>query len=87
MDDLTKCLYDFVCTRRMGSVHTDPEYREASRVVDMQTEKLEETLSQEQKRELNRLLGDISALSCIEDVHLFRAALRLARELGRVGTA
>ena len=84
MDDLTKCLYDFVCTRRMGSVHTDPEYREASRVVDMQTEKLEQALSQEQKRELNRLLGDITALSCIEDEHLFRAALRLARELSWV---
>ena len=87
MDDLTRWLYQFVCERRMGSVHTDPEYREASRVVDMQTEKLEQALSQEQKRELNRLLGDISALSCIEDVHLFRAALRLARELARVGAA
>ena len=87
MDDLTRCLYDFVCTRRMGSVHTDPEYREASRVVDMQTEKLEESLSQEQKRELNQLLSSVTALDCIQDEHLFRAALRLARELGRVGAA
>lgn len=85
MDDLTKWLYQFVCERRMGSVHTDPEYREASRMVDMQTEKLEETLSQEQKRELNRLLSSVTALDCIHDEHLFRAALRLARELGRVG--
>lgn len=81
MDDLTKCLYDFVCTRRMGSVHDDPEYREASQSVDLQTEKLEENLSGEQKRELSRLLDDITALSCIESEHLFRAALGLAREL------
>lgn len=88
MDDLTKWLYQFVSERRMGSVHTDPVYKEASRVVDMQTEKLEETLSQEQKRELNRLLDNITALSCIEDEHLFRAALGLARELSRtVGAA
>lgn len=85
MDDLTKCLYDFVCTRRMGSVYDDPEYREASQSVDLQTEKLEEALSQEQKRELNQLLSSVTALDCIHDEHLFRAALRLARELGRVG--
>jgi len=85
MDDLTKWLYQFVSERRMGSVHTDPEYKEASRVVDMQTEKLEETLSQEQKRELNRLLSSVTALDCIQDEHLFRATLHLARELGRVG--
>ena len=85
MDDLTKCLYQFVSERRMGSVYADPEYTEASRVVDMQTEKLEETLSQEQKRELNRLLSSVTALDCIHDEHLFRAALRLSRELERVG--
>lgn len=84
MDDLTKCLYQFVSERRMGSVYADPEYTEASRVVDMQTEKLGETLNQEQKRELNRLLANITALGCIEDEHLFRAALGLARELGRM---
>lgn len=85
MDDLTKWLYQFVCERRMGSVHTDPEYREASRVVDMQTEKLGETLSQEQKRELGRLLDSMNALDFIQDEHLFQAALGLARELDRVG--
>lgn len=87
MDDLTKCLYQFVSERRMGSVHIDPEYTEASRMVDMQTEKLEETLNQEQKRELNRLLSSITALGCIEDEHLFRAVMRLARELSRMGVA
>lgn len=85
MSDLMKCLYEFVCKQRMGSVYGDPEYREASQCVDRQTEKLEETLSQEQKRELNRLLDDMMALSSIEDEYLFRAALRLARELDRVG--
>lgn len=81
MDDLTKCLYDFVCTRRMGSVYDDPEYREASQSVDLQAEKLEETLSQEQKRELNRLMDEMTALDCIQNEHLFQATLGLAREL------
>lgn len=85
MTDLMKCLYDFVCTRRIGSIYGDPAYREASLHVDQQTEKLVENLSQEQKRELSRLLDSMNALSCIEDEHLFQAALRLARELSWVG--
>ena len=83
MDDLTRCLYDFVCEHRMGSVHGDPEFREASLTVDMQTKRLEETMTQEQKQELKLLLDEMEALSCLEDKHLFRASLRLAGELAR----
>lgn len=82
MTDLMKCLYDFVCTRRMGSIYGDPAYREASLHVDQQTKNLVENLSQEQKRELNRLLDSVNALSSIEIEHLFQATLGLARELG-----
>ena len=36
MDDLTRCLYDFVCEKRMGSIYQDPEYEEMSRSVGLQ---------------------------------------------------
>ena len=28
MDDLTKCLYEFVCRKRLGSLAVDEEYQE-----------------------------------------------------------
>lgn len=83
MDDLTKCLYEFVCKQRMGSVYADPEYTEAARSVELQTEKVREGMSREQWRELNHLLDSMNAQSSIECEHLFRAALGLARELNR----
>lgn len=85
MDDLTKCLYQFVSERRMGSIFTDPKYTEISLSIDMQTERVKEGLDAMQRKELNRLLDSMNALSCIESEHLFQAALGLARELSRVG--
>lgn len=85
MDDLTKCLYDFVCEKRMGSIHQDPEYTEMSTSVDIQTEKVQKDMSKEQLRELRVLLDSMNAMSCIEHEYLFQATMRLARELGRVG--
>lgn len=85
MDDLTKWLYQFVCERRMGSVYADPKYMEVSHDVDLQTEKVKKDLDEAQRRELSRLLDSMNALDCIQDEHLFRATLHLARELGRVG--
>lgn len=84
MDDLTKCLYDLVCKKRMGSVHQDPEYAEMSTSVDLQTEKIEKDMSKEQLRQLRLLMDDMIALSSIENEHLFQATLRLARELNGV---
>lgn len=86
MDDLTNWLYQFVCERRMGRVYDDPEYAEASRSVDLQTEKLKKVLGETEWKELDRLLNSRNALSSIEDEYLFQATLGLVRELGRVGT-
>ena len=85
MDDLTSCLYQFVCERRMGRVRDDPEYAEASRSVDLQTEKLKKLLGETEWKELDRLLSSMNALSSIENEYLFQATLGLVRELGRVG--
>lgn len=81
MDDLTKCLYGFVCRQRMGSVYDDPEYEEVSHSVELQTKKARKSMSEEQLQELDLLLETISAHHSIENEYLFQAALRLAGEL------
>lgn len=81
MDDLTKCLYDFVCEKRMGNMCQDPEYKEVSHSVELQTEKFKQGLDTEQQMELQLLLEIISAYYSIENECLFQQALGLAREL------
>lgn len=81
MDDLTKCLYDFVRAKRMGSICQDPEYEEMSRSVELQVKKVQSAASEDQQIELQVLLESISAQSSIENEHLFQASLGLAREL------
>lgn len=81
MDDLTRCLYDFVCEKRMGSIYQDPEYKEMSRSVELQLKKVQQTMGTEQQIELQLLLENLSAQSSIENEHLFQASLKLAREL------
>lgn len=81
MDDLTRCLYDFVCEKRMGSIYQDPEYGEMSRSVELQLKKVQQTMGTEQQIELQLLLENLSAQSSIENEHLFQASLKLAREL------
>ena len=81
MDDLTKCLYDFVRANRMGSICQDPEYEEMSRSVELQLKKVQQTMGTEQQLELQLLLENLSAQSSIENEHLFQASLGLAREL------
>lgn len=81
MDDLTRCLYDFVCEKRMGSIYQDPEYEEMSRSVELQLKKVQQTIGTEQQVELQLLLENLSAQSSIENEHLFQASLKLAREL------
>lgn len=87
MNDLTKCLYDFVQERRMGEIHADPEYAEVSLGVDLQLKKVQQALGngKAQQVELQLLLESISALNSIECEHLFQVALRLSQELKRVG--
>lgn len=81
MDDLTKCLYDFVLAKRMGSICQDPEYEEISRSVELQLKKVQQNMGTEQQMELRILLENLSAQSGIENEHLFQMSLKLAREL------
>ena len=81
MDDLTKCLYEFVHLHRMGSLFLDPEYDEISHQVDLQEDKVRSFLDREQRRELSQLLFHLAALNAIENEHLFRSVLELSREL------
>lgn len=86
MDDLTKYLYDFVCKKRMGSIYQDPEYEEAVRSVELQSQKVRSGMDEKQTMEFNILMDSMAALSSIESEHLFLAALRLTRELDRVSS-
>ena len=81
MDDLVKCLYDFVQTHRMGSLHDNEEYQEYTKSAKLQKERVREYLTEEQQIELNLLVDAINAQDSIESEHLFRAALALSKEL------
>ena len=82
MDDLEKCLYEFVQTRRMGGLHDDEEYKEYTKDIKLQEERVREYLTEEQQIELNLLVGAITAQDSIEREYLFQSALALSRELG-----
>lgn len=81
MDDLVKCLYEFVWTHRMGSLHEDEEYEKHTHDVKLQEKRVREYLTEEQQIELNLLVDTISSQDSIENGHLFQAALALSREL------
>lgn len=81
MDDLMKCLYEFVQTHRMGGLYQDPEYRDRTSAAEVQGNRVRELLDQEQRRELDRLIDKITEQDSIVNEHTFRAALGLAREL------
>lgn len=88
MNDLTKCLYDFVQEHRMGEVHMDPEYVEACRGVELECKKIQQALGDDEamQTELRLLLSSISDQNSIECEHLFQITLRLSRELVHLGT-
>lgn len=81
MNDLVKCLYEFMITKRLGSVWDDLEYTEMVRTVEMQMKRVEQTLTKDQQQEVQTLLEEISAQNSIESEHRFQASLGLAREL------
>lgn len=81
MDDLTRCLYEFVCEKRMGSLSGDEEYAEAVRGVKLQWDKLASYLDEQQQLELHTLVDTLTAQGSITNEHLFQAALSLSREL------
>lgn len=87
MDDLIKCLYQFTLEHRMGSLHDDPAYGESAFDGEIQRKRPRESLDQEQQKELDRLLDKLTLQNSITDEHIFRAALRLARELNALAGA
>lgn len=81
MDDLVKCLYEFVQTRRMGSLHDDEEYKKYTSAIKSQEERIREYLPKEQREELSQLVDAITFQDSIKSEHLFQATLALSREL------
>ena len=81
MDDLTRCLYQFACERRMRNLSTDMEYQGAALAVRTHEEQVSAYLDEEQRRELHALIDAITVQDSIENAHIFQAALFLAREL------
>lgn len=81
MDDLTRCLYEFVCDRRLGSLSENPEYMEAVLSAERQQKRVASYLNEEQRLELDVLTTMIAAQGDITSEHLFQAALALSREL------
>ncbi len=84
MDDLTKCLYEFVCRKRLGSLAVDEEYQETLQSIEQQRVKVEAYLDKERQWELRLLIDSVAGQGSIEGEHLFQAALSLYRELMRL---
>ena len=81
MNGLAGCLYQFVLENRLERLKSDREYQQGVREVNLQIERIEEDLTVEQRRELHRLIDQISVQNSIEGEHIFLAALALSREL------
>lgn len=81
MDDLMKCLYEFMLERRLGSLHEDPEYGQAAFDEKIQEKRVQECLDEKQRKEVDRLFDMRTVQDSIVNEHIFRAALRLFREL------
>ena len=81
MNDLTRCLYEFVCEKRMGGLSEDKEYIEAVLGAEQQEKRVASYLSDDQRRDLRALMDTVAARSDITCEHLFQAALALSREL------
>lgn len=84
MDDLTRCLYEFVCEKRLGSLSEDQEYMETVLGAERQQKRVAACLSEEQQLELETLTALTAAQGDITNEHLFQAALSLSRELRRL---
>lgn len=81
MDDLTRCLYEFVCEKRLGRLSEDKEYIESVLCTERLEEQVASYLDGEQQRELRALIDTLSAQGDVTGEHLFQAALSLSREL------
>ena len=52
MDELTRCLYEFVCEKRLGSLSEDQEYIDAVLGAERQEKRVASYLSKEQQLRL-----------------------------------
>lgn len=81
MDDLMRCLYEFVRERRMGRLSEDKKYVEAVLGAERYQKRLAACLTGEQQSELDKLTAMIASQGEITGEYLFQAALSLSREL------
>ncbi|USF28130.1 hypothetical protein N510_003089 [Firmicutes bacterium ASF500] len=81
MNGLARYLYQFVLENRLDSLKSDKEYQKCIYEVNLQIERVEGDLAPEQRRELHKLIDQISVQNGIEGEHIFLAALALSREL------
>lgn len=80
MDDLMKCLYEFLLDRRMDGLWEDEQYKACRLAAELQEEKVMSSLDESQRGELDRLLDMVAEQGSAEQTHLFRATLNLVRE-------
>lgn len=81
MDDLTRCLYEFLLDRRMGRLWEHEEYQAYCSAVLSQEEQVRSCMDEAQQKELDLLLDRIGEQDSFEKERLFQAALGLVREL------
>lgn len=81
MDDLIKYLYQFVLENRMESLQGGEEYRNSVRSANAQIKCVERYLNEEQRKDLRLMIDRIGVQNSIENEYIFRAALKLSREL------
>ena len=84
MDDLTRCLYEFACEKRLGSLLEDEGYKETLQTIESQKAKVESVLDGERRQELELLIDCVASQGGIVGEHLFQAALALSKELTRL---
>ena len=82
MSFLLETLYRFALEQRCTV--REPEYQETCRYAGLREDRLRAGLTAEQSALLDELLADLSLKTYWEQVALFRCALALGLELGRL---
>ena len=82
MPSLLETLYRFALEQRYTV--REPEYQETCRYTGIREDRLRAGLTAEQSALLDELLADLSLKTYFEQVELFRCALSLGLELGRL---
>ena len=69
MDDLTRCLYEFLMETRMGRIWEDEEYKACNSGLLLQEQRVRSRLSGEQEAELDRFL-DNAVMGRLQEVRI-----------------